>query len=42
VLHGLLTSATAFEDFFAVLNGLLATRVLFVSVDAFVSSRIDA
>ena len=25
----------AFEDFFAVLNGLLATMVCFVSVDAF-------
>ena len=34
VLHGLLTSVTAFEDWFAVLNRLLAIGVLFVSVDA--------
>jgi len=39
VLHGLLTSVTAFEDFFAVLNGLLATMVLSVSVDASVFSE---
>ena len=34
LLHGLLTSVTAFEDWFAVLNRLLAIGVLFVSVDA--------
>ena len=42
MLHGLLTSATAVEDFFAVLNGLLDTRVLFVSVDASVFLEVDA
>jgi hypothetical protein len=31
--YGLLTSVTAFQDFFAVLNGLLATMVLSVSVN---------
>ena len=31
VLHGLLTSVTAFEDWFAVLNRLLAIGVFFVS-----------
>ena len=34
VLHGLLTSVTAFEDWFAVMNRLVAIGVLFVSVDA--------
>ena len=34
MLHGLLTSVTAFEDWFAVLNRLVAIGVLFVSVDA--------
>ena len=34
VLRGLLTSVTAYEDWFAVLNHLLAIGVLFVSVDA--------
>jgi len=33
VLHGLLTSVTAFEDFFAVLNGVLATMALSLSVN---------
>jgi hypothetical protein len=33
VLHGLLTSVTAFEDFFAVLYGLLATMLLCLHVD---------
>jgi hypothetical protein len=39
LLRGLLTSVTAFEDFLAVLNGLLATMVLSVSVDASVLSE---
>ena len=37
LLHGLLTRVTAFGDWFAVLNRLLAIWVLFVSVDASVS-----
>ena len=38
MVHGLLTTVSAFEDVSAVLNGLLATIVLSVSVDASVSS----
>ena len=38
VLHGLLTSEAAFEDYFAVLNGLPLKEVLLVSANASVAS----